>query len=56
VGGSWRTGVEGDVLVAGAFVDGEWDEGGGHLVCVNKAVGDGEIDGRSKEIPYGSSL
>ena len=27
----WRAGVEGDVLVAGAFVDGERDEGGGHL-------------------------
>jgi hypothetical protein len=25
-------GVEGDVLVAGALVDGEGDEGGGHLL------------------------
>ena len=33
--GSWRAGVEGDVLVAGALVDCERDEGGGHLGCVS---------------------
>ena len=32
VRGGWRGGVEGDVFVAGAFVDSEGDElGGGHL-------------------------
>jgi hypothetical protein len=31
VSGSRRAGVEGDVFVAGAFVDSERDEGGGHL-------------------------
>lgn len=34
-----RTGVEGDVLVAGALVDGERDERGRHLVMLVSSDG-----------------
>lgn len=39
VGGSWRAGVEGDVLVAGALVDCEGDEGRGHLLLMLVGLG-----------------
>lgn len=45
VGGSWRAGVEGDVLVAGALVDGEGDEGGGHLLLVLVGFGCFAVNG-----------
>lgn len=55
VGGSWRAGVEGNVLVAGALVDGEGDEGGGHLLCVSQ-IGVSRFQCDVRKIPSVSRL
>jgi len=52
VRGSWRGGVEGDVFVAGTFVDGEGDELGGHLVVCQMGAVVGGWEGVTDLVSY----